>query len=82
MLLLALQLACLGAAPTPYGPSFALAVQVQPGAWIGPVSLSPNGHFAIPLPIGNKTFYAPLLALAHPRQPDHTTGVVAPVDRP
>ena len=78
MLLLALRLACLGAAPTPYGPSFALAVQVQPGAWIGPMSLSPNGHFAIPVPIGNKTFYAPLLALAHPRQPERTAEFIIP----
>lgn len=66
--------ACLlaAAAPTPFGPSFALAVQVQPGAWLGPVSLSANGDS-----VEGRTYYAPLLALTHASQPARTTEIAA-----
>lgn len=63
----------LAAAPTPFAASFSLAVQVEPGAWLGPVSLSANGHFAVPVMVGDRTFYAPLIALTHTSQPIGTT---------
>lgn len=60
------------ATPTRPPASFPLAVRIA-GGWIGPISLSSNGHFSVKLMIHGLTFYALPSALIKPHRPAFTT---------
>ena len=57
-------------------PSFALAVRVGQSDWIGPLSLSRNGHFALKLVVGDVDFYVLPSSIAKPDKPPGTTEII------